>query len=73
MNGFITINEKDWEKATSIQKDWMTYNTLQSIDRRLTVLEKRKIYNKAASFLGGIIGGFGAFGALVWTKIKLPF
>jgi len=56
-NRFIVIKDKDWEKADSEQRDWMVFNTLQSIDTRLTKLEKRPFYDKASSFVGGIVGG----------------
>ena len=59
-NGFIVIKDRDWEKADSGQRDWMVFNTLKSIDARLTKLEKRPFYDKASSFVGGIIGGASA-------------
>ena len=60
-NGFIVIDDKDWEKAEPVQRDWMVFNTLRSIDIRLSKLEKRPIIDKAFSFGGGIIGGALAF------------
>lgn len=59
-NGFIIINDKDWEKAEPEQRDWMVFNTLKSIDARLSKLENRQIYDKVSSFIGGIFGGIVA-------------
>jgi hypothetical protein len=60
-NGFITVNRKDWEDATPEQRDWMIFNTLQTIHVRLKALEKKGLYDKGCSLLGGIIGGACAF------------
>jgi len=60
MNGFLVLNDKDWESATPEQQSWMTFNTLKSIDARLSKLEKRPLMDKFFSFLGGVIGGFAA-------------
>jgi len=60
-NGFIIIDDKDWEKASQEQRDWMTYNTIRSIDARLTKLERKPLIDKVCSFVGGIIGGALAF------------
>jgi hypothetical protein len=60
-NGFMVITEKDWENATPDQRSWMTFNTLQSVDKRLGKLEGRRWYDKTSSFAGGILGGALAF------------
>ena len=59
-DGFLVLNEHDWEKASPEQQNWMTFRTLKSIDARLSKLEKRPIIDKCFSFLGGVIGGFAA-------------
>ena len=59
-NGFIVVNDKNWENATPEQRDWMMFNTLQSVDARLKSLEERKLFDRTCSFLGGIIGGVAA-------------
>lgn len=56
-SAFMVINEKDWEKATPEQRDWMIFNTLQNMNSRLRVLEKRPLWDKAILFAGGIFGG----------------
>ena len=65
-NGYMMITEKDWEKASEEQRSWMTFNTIQSMDKRLGKLEKRPIIDKVASFAGGILGG-----ALAYLGIKI--
>lgn len=58
-NGFIIVDENDWEIATSDQREWMIFKTLRSMDDRLKSLER---WNKCMSFAGGIVGGFIAVG-----------
>jgi len=60
VNGFLVLNEKDWENMTPEQKEWATFNTLQSMNERLKTLEKRPFHDKCFSFMGGIIGGAAA-------------
>jgi hypothetical protein len=56
-NGFLVVDEMDWEGATEQQRDWMIFKTLRSMDERLRRLEK---WNKVSSFAGGCVGGFAA-------------
>lgn len=60
-NGFLVLNEHDWEKASPEQQNWMTFRTLKSIDARLSKLEKRPVVDKLYAFMGGIIGGIVSF------------
>lgn len=39
-NGFLVLDEQDWETATPQQRDWIIFKTLKSIDDRLQKLEK---------------------------------
>ena len=65
-NGYMIINEKDWEKASEEQRSWMVFNTIQSINARLEKLEKRPVADKIYAFGGGIVGG-----ALSYLGIKI--
>lgn len=65
-NGFLVLDEKDWESATAEQRSWMTFKTLESIDKRLKVLEKRPFVDKCFSFLGGAVGGLAAAIGIKW-------
>ncbi|OPY82509.1 MAG: hypothetical protein A4E65_00809 [Syntrophorhabdus sp. PtaU1.Bin153] len=71
-NGFLVLDENDWEHATPEQRDWMVFKTLKSMDGRLKSLEEEKSGSKrlwtdrVCSFLGGIIGG-----AAAWLGIKV--
>ena len=56
-NGFLVLNEKDWEKMDQQQRDWAVFNTLQSMNGRLKVLERKTFIDKVYSTIGGIIGG----------------
>ena len=59
-NGFIVLDETDWEGMNQEQRSWMLFKTLKSIDARLLKLEKRPLTDKCFSFLGGAVGGFAA-------------
>lgn len=65
-NGFLVLDEQDWETATPQQRDWIIFKTLKSIDDRLQKLEKRPLTDKCWSFLGGAVGGFAAALGLKW-------
>lgn len=65
-DSYMIITEKDWENATPKQQGWMMFNTMQSMHKRLAMLEKRSLANKAVTFAGGIIGG-----ALAYIGIKV--
>jgi hypothetical protein len=56
-NGFLVVDEMDWEGASEEQRAWMVFKTLKSMDERLKSLER---WNKFMSFAGGFIGGFVA-------------
>jgi len=64
-NGFIVVDEKDWEGADAEQRFWMIFKTLRSIDGRLQKLER---WNKCFSFVGGLIGGFVAALGIKWVN-----
>lgn len=67
-NGFLVLDEKDWEEATAEQRDWMIFKTLKSMDARLSRLEKRPVVDKCFAFGGGIIGGFLAAMGVKWGQ-----
>lgn len=54
--GFI-VTKDTWEKTPQEQRDWIVFETLQSIDCRMRALER---WNKWLSFAGGIVGGVTA-------------
>lgn len=56
-NGFLVLNEKDWQNMTAEQRQWATFNTLQSMDSRLKAIEGRRMFDRTCSFLGGVVGG----------------
>jgi hypothetical protein len=62
-NGFIVLDEETWKAATVEQRALMTFNTLKSIDTRLSGVER---WNKCFSFLGGAVGGVLANLGIKW-------
>jgi hypothetical protein len=65
-NGFIVLDEKDWEGMDQEQRSWMVFKTLKSIDARLSKLEKRPTADKCFAFMGGAIGGFLTVLGMKW-------
>jgi len=64
--GFMVIHEKDWENSSPEQRDWLVFNTLQSMNTRLEILEQCRTWDKLVLFAGGVIGGFAAACGLTW-------
>lgn len=65
-NGFLVVDEKDWQDATPEQRDWMIFKTLKSLDARMSTLECRPFTDKCFAFVGGAIGGFVATLGIKW-------
>lgn len=65
-NGFIVVDEKDWEKTPAERRDWLIFNTLKSMDERLKKLERRPMTDRCFAFLGGVMGGFAATLGIKW-------
>lgn len=68
---FITVTEKDWEKASPEQRDWMVLNTLKSMDERLRTLEKWLFLKTLCLFAGSVVGGAIMILILVTFKVKV--
>ena len=57
----IPMPSEEWAKLTPEQWSYMLFLTLESIDKRVSALEKQKILNSSMMALGsGIIGGISA-------------
>lgn len=59
-NGFV-VTKEDWEHMTPAQQSWMTFNAVQSMDERVKRLEKRSVFDRGCSAVGGFIGGAAAY------------
>ena len=65
-NGFIVIDEQDWEDASDEQRVRMLYKTLNSIDGRLQALEGKAMFNRICVSIGAVVGGMvGGIGAVL--------
>lgn len=56
----MVVNEERWKKFSEEEKSWITYDTIQDINKRVRKLENRKFIDSAKSFAGGIVGGAAA-------------
>ena len=65
INGFLVITKEDWVAMTAEQKEWATFNTLQSMNNRLYVLEKKSWFNRICVSVGAVVGG--AAGGILTT------
>jgi len=59
-NGFLIVTEKDWANITPERQNWIIFETLKDVNRRLKTLENRPLWDKCCSLIGGIIGGIAA-------------
>ena len=55
-NGFI-ITKDTWENLPEDQKSWILFDTVQNLTKDVKGLKR---WNKATSFLGGMVGGIAA-------------
>ena len=63
----MVITKESWENMPEEEKNWLTFNTIQSMDRRITKLERGGVINKSLTFAGGVIGGIAFwFGIKIW-------
>jgi hypothetical protein len=69
-NGFIVVNKEDWEKTPGEQKDWLIFNTLQSLNERIAMLESQFTFKTTLSFFGSVVGGAVMVLVLALCKIK---
>ena len=68
-NGFIVMDEIDWEGQNAEQRDWLIFKTLKSIDGRLQKLEKMQWTYKAFAAGGGFVGGMVAVFGMKWCGL----
>jgi len=55
--------EETWENMPAEQREWLLFDTLQDMNRRLKDVECRPFKDKCWAFAGGIVGGaLAAFG-----------
>ena len=59
LSGLIALEE--WKAFTPENREWLTFNFLQTIDDRLKRLERRKKFDTGISAITGVMGGFIAF------------
>jgi hypothetical protein len=59
-NGFV-VEKDDWEKMDQQAREWLTFNAVQDMNKRLTALENKRWVDKTCAFAGGIIGGVCAY------------
>jgi len=56
----MVVNEKSWEEMTDTERSWLVYRTLQSMDKRIEAIEKKRWVDSAKVLFGSIIGGAAA-------------
>lgn len=66
VNGFLVITKEDWKAMTPEQKEWAMFNTMQSMNERLQVLERKSWFNRICVSIGAVVGGaIGGIGAVL--------
>lgn len=57
----MVLSEESWKNLTPENRDWIIYNTLNDLDDRVKIIERRKIINTSITFVGGVFGGVIGF------------
>ena len=65
-NGFV-ITKDTWENMPAEQREWLLFDTLQDMNRRLKDVECRPFRDKCWAFAGGIVGGALAAFGVKWS------
>ncbi len=66
-NGKMVVSKEAWNRLESNDREWLMFDTMQSLDKRLSDLEDKGFFHKACSAVGGVIGGaLAAFGIKWW-------
>ena len=68
-NGFIVMDEIDWDGQSAEQRDWLIFKTLKSIDERIQKIEQRKWKYEALAAGGGMVGGMVAVMGMKWCGL----
>ena len=62
----MVVTKESWEKMPDNEKNWLMFNTLQSMDKRIVKLEHGGLVSKALAFTGGAVGG-----VIFWIGTKV--
>ena len=62
----MVVTKESWEKMPANEKNWLMFNTIQSMDKRIVKLEHGGLVNKTLAFTGGAIGGI-----IFWIGTKV--
>ena len=62
----MVVTKESWEKMPDDEKNWLMFNTIQSMDKRIVKLERGGLVNKTLAFTGGTIGGI-----IFWVGTKV--
>ena len=68
-NAKMTVSAERWKGMDENERAWLIYDTLVTLDRRITSLEKRGWIHKSLAFAGGVIGGMAVFLGFKWGGI----
>ena len=66
----MTMTKETWENTADDEKLWLIFNTLQTLDTRLTKLEHGGWIHKGLAFMGGVIGGAAVFLGFKWGGLR---
>jgi fructose-specific phosphotransferase system IIC component len=63
MHEFV-VSPDTWKELTAERREWILYDTMQRLLCEVKCLRK---WNRTASFVGGVIGGFIAALGVRWV------
>ena len=68
-NAKMIVSPERWKGMDEDERTWLIYETLMSVEQRVTKLEHNYMH-KTLSFVGGIIGGAAIFLGFRWGGIR---
>ena len=65
-NAKMTVSPERWKEMNENDRTWIIYDSLITIDKRVTHLEHDAWMHKGFAFVGGVIGGGLSFLGIKW-------
>ena len=66
----MVVTKETWANIPDDEKLWMIFNTVQSLQKRVTQLERGGWLHKGLAFTGGVMGGAACFLGFRWGGLR---
>jgi len=69
-NARMTVSPERWKEMGENERTWLIYDSLITIDKRVTHLERGGWLHKGLAFTGGMIGGAACYLGFKWGALR---